>query len=271
MHPRICPSSSRATSWRSARSTNSSRIIPAAAGAYSEALEWRSQVSDVNGIFSLAQLKELTANYKALGRVHSLAKEPKQAIATLNEILSILNARIEDGLPSDVPGYAIEAVRVMLQLGEYEYAAGEVASASSTYEELTVLAKSLASSPPSIAEEAGLAYLAALRALGTIQLEQKQPEAALVLFREEIKLREQTVKVRPYDAEAKVALAEAYAGAADCLEPTIETSRTLALFYLEQAITLVEQLPSDLRARSDIAEKSARFLAALAALEAPAK
>jgi tetratricopeptide (TPR) repeat protein len=241
-----------------------------AAAAYSEALEWRSQVSDVNGIFSLTQLKELTANYKALGRVHSLAREPKQAIATLNEILSILNDRIEDGLPSDVPGYAIEAVRVMLQLGEYEYSAGEITSASATYEELTILAKSLAASPPSIAEEAGLAHLSALRALGKIQVEQQQPEAALVLFREEIKLREQAVKLRPYDADAKVALAEAYAGAADCLAPSVETSRTLALFYLEQAVVLIEQLPSDLRRRSDIAEKSARFLASIAALEAPA-
>jgi serine/threonine protein kinase len=239
-----------------------------AASAYSEALEWRSQFSDASGIFSLSQLKELTANYRSLARVHVLAKEPKQAIATLNEILSILNARIEDGLPADVPGYAIEAVRVMLQLGEYEYAAGEVSAASSTYQELTVLAKSLASAPPSIAEEANLAYLASLRALGTIQLDQKQPEAALVLFREEIKIREQQVSVRPYDAEAKVFLAEAYAGAASCLDPAVETSRALAVFYLEQAIALIAQLPSDLSTRSDIAGKNARFMSSLDALRA---
>ncbi len=175
----------------------------AAAAAYSEALEWRSQVSDASGIFSLAQLKELTANYKSLARIHVLAKEPKQAIATLNEILSILNARIEDGLPADVPGYAIEAVRVMLQLGEYEYTAGEISAASSTYQELTVLAKSLANRPPEHRGGAGLAYLASLRALGTIQLDQKQPEAALVLFREEIKIREQQVGLRPMTRQRK--------------------------------------------------------------------
>lgn len=240
----------------------------AAAAAYSEALEWRSQVSDASGIFSLAQLKELTANYKSLARIHVLAKEPKQAIATLNEILSILNARIEDGLPADVPGYAIEAVRVMLQLGEYEYTAGEISAASSTYQELTVLAKSLATAPPSIAEEAGLAYLASLRALGTIQLDQKQPEAALVLFREEIKIREQQVGLRPYDAAAKVALAEAYSGAASCLDPAVESSRALAVFYLEQAIALIAQLPSDLSSRSDIAGKNARFVSSLNAIKA---
>jgi serine/threonine protein kinase len=240
----------------------------AAAAAYSEALEWRSQVSDASGIFSLAQLKELTANYQSLARVHVLAKEPKQAIATLNEILSILNARIGDGLPADVPGYAIEAVRVMLQLGEYEYTAAEISAAASTYEELTVLAKSLATAPPGIAEEAGLAYLSALRALGTIQLDQKQPEAALVLLREEIKIREQQVGLRPYDAEAKVALAEAYSGAASCLDPAVESSRTLAIYYLEQAVALVAQLPSDLSSRPDIAGKNARFVSSLNALKA---
>jgi serine/threonine protein kinase len=239
----------------------------AAAAAYSEALEWRSQFSDTSGIFSLAQLKELTANYRSLARVHVLAKEPKQAIATLNEILSILNARTGDGLPADVPGYAIEAVRVMLQLGEYEYTAAEISAAASTYEELTVLAKSLATAPPGIAEEAGLAYLSALRALGTIQLDQKQPEAALVLFREEIKIREQQVGLRPYDAEAKVALAEAYSGAASCLDPAVESSRTLAIYYLEQAVALVAQLPSDLSSRPDIAGKNARFVSSLNALK----
>lgn len=239
-----------------------------AAEAYSGALEWRSQVSDVNGLFSLAQLKELTATYLSLARVHSHSKDPKEAIATLNEILSILNDRIDDGLPSDVPGYAIEAVRVMLQLGRYEDEAGETSSASGTYQELTVLAKSLSGAPPSIAEEANLAYLAALRALGTIQLDQKQPEAALVLFREEIKLREQTVKIRPYDAEAKVALAEAYAGAAGCLDAGNETSRALAVFYLEQAVRQVGELPSDLQLREDIAAKSKEFRAALGRISA---
>lgn len=238
-----------------------------ASAAYSSALEWRSQVSDANGVFSLGQIRELSTTYKALARVHSLSKESKQAIATLNEILSILNARIEDGLPSDVPGYAIEAIRVMLQLAEYEFAAGEIASASSTYQELTVLARSLVTAPPTVAAEAAAAYVTALRSLGTIQLEQKQPEAALVLFREEIKLREQTAKMRPYDADAKVSLAEAYASASRCLDPNIETSRALAVFYLEQAVSLIDNLPSDLRAQADIATKRETFRVALEGLQ----
>lgn len=235
-----------------------------AASAYSEALEWRSQVRDESGVFSLGQLRELAANYRSLARVHSLAKEPRQAIATLEEILAILNARIEDGLPSDVPGYAIEAVRTMLLLGEYRIASEDLPDAAETYEQLLVLAKSLSSAAPSIAEEAATAHVTVLAALGRIQLGQDQPEAALVLFREEIKLRERTARLRPYDAVAKVDLAQAYGSAAKCLDPAVETSRALAVFYLEQALALVEQLPGELRARPDLAAQAEAFRADLA-------
>lgn len=235
-----------------------------AASAYSEALEWRSQVRDESGVFSLGQVRELAANYRSLARVHSLAKEPRQAIATLEEILAILNARIEDGLPSDVPGYAIEAVRTMLLLGEYRIASEDLPDAAETYEQLLVLAKSLSSAAPSIAEEAATAHVTVLAALGRIQLGQDQPEAALVLFREEIKLRERTARLRPYDAVAKVDLAQAYGSAAKCLDPAVETSRALAVFYLEQALALVEQLPGELRARPDLAAQAEAFRADLA-------
>ena len=237
-----------------------------AATAYSAALEWRSQVSGESGLFSLAQIKELAANYQALSRVQELDGDTKSAVATLNEILNIVNRRIEDGSPSDVPGYALEAVKALLILGGIEYSSGEIAAASVTYQDLIVLAKSLSTAPPSLAEEAGVAHLTALRSLGLIQLDQKQPEAALVLFREEIKSREETTRLRPYDAEAKVFLAEAYAYAAQSLDLTNATSRSLATFYLEQAIALVETLPTDLKSRSDIVVKSAGFKSSLSSI-----
>lgn len=237
-----------------------------AAAAYSAALEWRSQVSGENGLFSLTQIKELAANYKALSRVQELGGDTKSAIATLNEILNIVNRRIDDGSPSDVPGYALEAVKALLILGGIEYSSGEIAAASATYQDLMILAKSLSTAPPSLAEEARVAHLTALRSLGLIQLDQKQPEAALVLFREEIKSREEATRLRPYDAEAKVSLAEAYAYAAQSLDLTNATSRSLATFYLEQAIALVDKLPTDLKTRSDIVVKSAGFKSSLSSI-----
>jgi serine/threonine protein kinase len=234
-----------------------------AAAAYSAALEWRSQVSGESGLFSLAQIKELATNYKALSRVQELGRDTKSAIATLNEILSIVNRRIEDGAPSDVPGYALEAARVLLLRGAIEYSSGNITEASTTYQSLMTLVKSLSTAPPSLAEEARGAHLEALRSLGLIQLDQKQPEAALVLFREEIKIREEATRLRPYDAEAKVSLADAYAYAAQSLDLTNATSRSLATFYLEQAVALVDKLPTDIKTRSDINVKLTRFKSSL--------
>jgi hypothetical protein len=125
------------------------------------------------------------------------------------------------------------------------------------------LVKSLSTAPPSLAEEARGAHLEALRSLGLIQLDQKQPEAALVLFREEIKIREEATRLRPYDAEAKVSLADAYAYAAQSLDLTNATSRSLATFYLEQAVALVDKLPTDIKTRSDINVKLTRFKSSL--------
>lgn len=237
-----------------------------AAKAYSAALEWRAQTSGANGLFSLAQIKELAANYKALGRVHSLARDPKSAVAALTEILDILHRHRREGAPADIPGYTLEAVKVLLLLGETEHSSGNIAGASAAYRNLMDLAKTLSGAPPSLTQEASLAHLGALRALGRIQLEQKQPEAALVLFREEIKIREEATRLRPYDAEAKLSLAEAYGYAAQSLDLTNTTSRSLAAFYLEQAVALVEKLPSDLQTRSDISVKTAAFKSSLATI-----
>jgi len=117
------------------------------------------------------------------------------------------------------------------------------------------LAKSILEAAPSIAEDARKSYVAAVHFLGTIQHEQEQLEAALVLFREEIKLREQATRLRPYDPEERLALADAYAMAAKCLELDIDTSRSLAIFYLEQAISLIGRLPPDIRNRPDVQEQ----------------
>src|SRR5690606_28093239 len=110
-------------------------------------------------------------------------------VAALTEILDILHRHRREGAPADIPGYTLEAVKVLLLLGETEHSSGNIAGASAAYRNLMDLAKTLSGAPPSLTQEASLAHLGALRALGRIQLEQKQPEAALVLFREEIKIR----------------------------------------------------------------------------------
>jgi serine/threonine protein kinase len=238
-----------------------------ASQAYSEALEWRSQTAPEEELFSLSQLKDLSATYLALARTYSLRKDSKSALATLSEILTILNRRIEDGKPADVPGYTVEAVRVLDRKGLIEYEEESLSAATKTYEELIELAKSLESAPPTIAEEARQSYLGAVSALGRVQLAQKQPEAALVLFREEIKLREAASQTRPYNAVEKIALADAYAQAAQCLDTETSTARSLARFYLEKAVELIDQLPSEVRTQMEIQKRLASYRAGLADLQ----
>jgi tetratricopeptide (TPR) repeat protein len=146
----------------------------------------------------------------------------------------------------------MESIRVLELKGSIEFRAEDLDGASDTYQEIMRLGQALEEAPPSIAEEARVSYIAAVSSLGQIQHDQEQGEAALVLFREEIKLREQATRNRPYDAEERVALAAAYAMASSCLDLENDTSRSLAIFYLEQGISLIGSLPSEVRNRGNV-------------------
>lgn len=236
---------------------------------YNRALEWRTQSDSHDGVFSLAQLKQLAEVYRPLANVYVLNQEPKQAISTLEEILSIFLSRSEDEKTADRPGFVSETVRVLLQLGETLQASGNLSKAGERFQRAADLAKSLSGASPGIAEEAARSYLSAIHSLGLIQIAQKQPEAALALLREEIRIRDTDVSRRPYDAELKLSLADAYEAASRCLDFSQQASRSLAVDYLGKAINLLAQLPFDLRSRSDITEKVTRYQETLAKLEIP--
>jgi len=226
-----------------------------AVDAYSKAMEWRNRIEKEGETYSPRQLRQLSESYKSLSRVHFLREDYEEALATLDEILALLDERIEEAGESGASGFTIEAVRVLELKGTIEYQSDALEDAAGTYEELMLLAESLEEAPPTIAEEADQKHLAALNALGRIKLEQDEPEAALVLFREEIDLREEAARLRPYEPEARIALADAYALAAECLDGEEASSRSLEIFYLEQAVSLIGKLPSDIRNRSDVQEK----------------
>ncbi|MEM9016920.1 MAG: serine/threonine-protein kinase [Verrucomicrobiota bacterium] len=224
-----------------------------AAEAYLTALEWRSQLKGKEpGDGRLVQVGELAVSYRALARVHALMEDPRQAIETLDELLEMLNDRIEKEGAVSAASYSMEAIHILEQRGAIEYAAELLEEASETFQRIMLLTQALAEAPPTIASEAQTSYVTAVNALATIQYDQSQLEAALVLYREEIKIREQFTARRPYDPEEKVALANAYSMAARCLDVEIATSRSLSVFYLEQAISLLGRLPSEVRNRVDI-------------------
>ena len=229
--------------------------------AYTKALEWRSQTSIDGALFSLQQVRELAITYKALARVQFMKEEVGDALNTLDEIFSIVNSRINESSALEASQFTMEAIRILEQKGEIEYTSENLNGAALTHQDILILANSLAEAPPSVAEEARDSYVEAVNALGRIQHDQEQPEAALALFREEIKIREQITRLRPYDPEEKVALADAFAMAATCLEEELEiaTSRSLAILYLEQSISLIGRLPSEVRNRIDVQERAIAY------------
>lgn len=219
-----------------------------AAEAYEKALDLR--VGEENLTPLLAQ--ELSETYRALARIQFASTDVKASIATLEEVLALLEKASEKAGSVALPAFVLERIRILEQKGSTEYASASLDAAARSFLEIMRLANSLEEAPPSAADEARVAYTKAVNNLGRIQLDQEEPEAALVLFREEIKLRELATERRPYDPDERVSLAEAYALAARCLDIETNSSRSLAIYYLEQAIGMISRLPPETRNRSEV-------------------
>ncbi len=222
--------------------------------AYSDSLSIRSKIEseDNESLDPFHQIRDLAKSYRALSRAYFLTDDEKLALSTLEDLLTILSDRIANPTKMDAHALALESIEALQEKGNIEYQIEDLDAASATFQELMVISKSLDDALPTVAEEGKESYAAAVNSLGRIQLDQEQAEAALVLFREEIKLREEVTRLRPYDPEEKVALALAYSLAAQSLELENESSRSLAIFYLEQAISLIGRLPSEVRYRPDV-------------------
>ena len=218
-----------------------------AESAYQNALEWRQQPVFGEKTTTLQKLRELMTNYQALAQIQMAQGEEDSAINTLDEILDIYLSRVDTTDPVDADNLAVDIMRIYRDLGEVQIAANDLDSASETYQELQKIADSLQDASPTIRDEARDSYMLALHELGNIQIEQDQLEAALFLFKEEIVLREESANARPYDANLKLAWAKAFGAASTCLPEDDPTSRSLAIFYIDEALRLISRLPPDLR------------------------
>lgn len=229
-----------------------SERYPEAVLAFNEAKEWRLKAKEGKYNARSKNGSILSDTYRSLSRAYTLNKEEQLAIEVLDELHAILEERISNPDEEDINGLIVEAIEALNQKGETEIGFGSFDAASATFQRLMELAESLKDAPPTVAEKGRESYISAINALGRIRLEQDLPEAALVRFREEIKLREERSNLRPYAPGIKVALAKAYHLAAKTLELEDESSRSLAIFYLEQATSLINRLPSEIRYRSDV-------------------
>ncbi len=232
---------------------------PAATASYQTALEWRKNSIDDTKMAPLQKLKELAATFRALARVNHYEGKEKDAMSNLSEILAMFSEESATASPEEKPLYTREIINIMETLGKTQYESGNLPDAAETYQELITTSESLQSDSQSYREEARETYTTAINALGKIQMDQGQSEAALVLFREEIKIRERASEMRPYDPDLKLSLADAYAMASTCLDTEDATGRSLAVFYLEQSLDLISKLPPDLRNDDNTQEKTIAY------------
>ena len=68
-------------------------------------------------------------------------------------------------------------------------------------------------------------------------------------------MREEIVEKRPYDPEVKVALADAYEAIAQSMDITMPAQRSVALYHLERAVSLLGELPPEWKNELSIQDK----------------
>lgn len=227
--------------------------------AYTEALRWRTINQKSQTGIQPQLVRELSDTYKAISRIYFAKGDSATAIETVNEMLTrIITTRAQDSSAAATAN-SIEEIELLELKAAFQKADGDLGDAADTYERIMSVASGLEDAPPSISEVAANSYIEAIDGLAGIQKEQDQPEAALVLYREEIKLREQATQRRPYEPAGKIALADTYAKASSCLNVEENNSRLLAIFYLEQAVSLISRLPSEIRNQPEVQAKAIQY------------
>jgi len=232
-----------------------------AISAYSEALEWRTRDLDLEQPLELTYLRRVIEVLASLGGVHLANGSPKLAIEQFEKALALQKITAEAASPDVLPLLNRGRIPLLRTAGAIHLGEGDLEKAAQSYEELVQIANSLndETEDPNQKREASIAYADGLSALGRIQLTQEELEAALALFRDEIRYRERIRDLRPYDPEPRIALADAYANLTKCLDTEDTAERSVALRLLEQALSLVAKLPPDWKDEPEIQTRFASY------------
>ncbi len=209
-----------------------------------KARDWWLEDFKYSGEFSASKIRELSSSYLALAEVYLKSGESKKAIETLDEIVDILNEQSNELSEKQTASLQREIMQILSRMGEIQYRAKDLKGALDSFSNLQTMANQISVVSPTLQEEARSHLLTAIHFLGQILLDRDAKDEAVLLFREEIRLRDQIIARRPYDPDLKIGLASAYGKAARCLE---SEQRSLGIFYLEQAISLISSLPPEFR------------------------
>ena len=231
----------------------------AAENRYLSAREWRMKHFQGSDEITMQNIREFSDTYLALANLYQKSGEAKKAVETLDEIAGILDESTNEVPEKQILNYQREIMPILSRMGEIQYLDNDLKGAFDSFTNLASMADEISSNSPTLTEEARNHYLQATHYLGQIQFDRDAKDKALLLFRDEIKLRDQIMTRRPYDPELKIGLADAYQKASKCLNSDDTTARSLGIFYLEQALSLIASLPPDIRNAESNQARSNQF------------
>lgn len=222
---------------------------------FQAAYEWRTRGVDLAKPQNLPQLRRIIETLVAIAGVHEKNGEIPQAITGIERAIALHKITAQSISPDIEGTLGPEYLTLLGHLGRLQFAKGDPAAATATYQSLVTSASALRRGPETAATLAAMAQVDAMHALGTIQTSLGQTEAALVLFSDEVKEREAIAKKRPYDSESKIELADGYVSVAKSLSLEQPAQRSVALYHLEQAVKLLGQLPPEIREGTPVQDR----------------
>lgn len=239
--------------------------VEAAAESYDRARDWRLENFSKSEP-SIQEVRELAKSYLARANLYQKSGEPKKAVETLDEVSRIFSEASNEASPKLTSTYQQEIMPLLYRMAEIQYQSTDLKGAFETLEDLMVRSETIQSASPTDLEEARTHYLMAVHFLGQIELDRGDTKKAEVLFRNEIELRQKTTRMRPYDPDLKVGLADAYQKTASCLDVEDLSDRSMVTFYLQQSLSLISSLPPDIRNAEENIARVESFRAQLDAI-----
>ncbi len=223
-----------------------------ALAAFEKALEWRTKEVDLKKPQTLPQLRRVIETLIAIARAQEAAGAIDKGIARYQEAVALHDITAKSLEPLGDPALTRELLPLLSGLGRLQFAKGDLDSAEGSFKKLLETANLSRHEVSPDAWRATAACGDALHALGDIETARSDPDAALTLYREEVRMREEIIANRPYDPDAKIALAEAYGSLARSLDITQPAQRSVALYHLERAVSQLGSLPPERKTETTI-------------------
>ncbi len=214
---------------------------------YLKALDWRTRDVDLTKPQPLPQLRRIIETLVAIAGVQEARGDIGKAVARYQEAVALHDITALSVSPSAEPALEKELLPLLAGLGRLHFAQNDLDKAETVYKRQLAIANVLRKLDTPEAWQAGVDCANALHALGSIESVRKDTNAALTLFREEVRMREESLESRPYDSDTKISLAAAYEAIAQSLDATQPAQRSVALYHLERAVSLLGELPPELK------------------------